>query len=69
MQLEDLPPEIKSIILQYKAEFDRLLRFKHFFDVIMSHLLFWPPFCFLDTVLRTYPLFMTQMVYNTDLKY
>ena len=40
MQLEDLPPEIKAIILDYKAEFDRLLRFKQFFDLIMSHLLF-----------------------------
>ena len=69
MQLEELPSEIKSIILDYKAEFDRLLRFQHFFDTIMRHLLFWHLFRFLDTVLRTYPLFNIRMVYITKNKY
>ncbi len=40
MQLEDLPEPIKAIILDYKAEFDRILRLKRFFDMVMANLLF-----------------------------
>ena len=41
MQLEQLPEPIHRLILDYKAEFDRILRLKAFFDTVMRNLLFW----------------------------
>ena len=40
MHLQDLPPEIRLIILDYKAEFDRILRFQAFYNHIMHILQF-----------------------------
>ena len=39
MQLEELPEPICRLILDYKAEFDRILRLQAFFDTVMRHLL------------------------------
>ena len=40
MQLDDLPRPIMQLILEYKAELDRLLEFHAFFDHVMYHLLY-----------------------------
>lgn len=40
MQLEELPQPIMALILDYKAEFERLERFQRFLDYIMNNLLF-----------------------------
>ena len=40
MQLEDLPPELMQIILEYKHEMELLEEWLHFWNTIFSNLLF-----------------------------
>ncbi len=37
---EQLPEPIWALILEYKAEFDRLLRLKRFYDFVIANLFY-----------------------------